>query len=143
MKTTMLVFLMGILSSGVIFADDFDKLEKKQKSIEAANPFASKKAVCINKTDSGVEIEVRWTFFSHGVYFSELPAAWSTAKGKYTVEAGVLKVVETERRQRAKKTPSDRTFDYKYKIIPGGFQYIHEVTPDSKHLYICKWSGKT
>ena len=123
---TLKLLLIGILVSGVCFADDFEKLEKKQKSIQAANPFANKKSVCTLVTEKGVELVFNWSFYSTGAYLTTIPAARGgmPKKGTYTVESGILKLEQGE--------ATGMKFNFKYKMVDGGYQYIHEVSPEKK-----------
>lgn len=106
-------------------ADEFDDLDKKARKAAQANPFANRQARCVSRTGD-LELTELWDFHGTGRHLRIVTDI--KLSGSYKVMGKVLTV----------KGDDGNSFDYKYKLVPGGFQYIHEHK-GKKMLFKCTW----
>ncbi|MBI3555225.1 MAG: hypothetical protein HY074_03040 [Deltaproteobacteria bacterium] len=125
-----IVSLISVFTLGgaVAAADDFAKLEKKQKAAETQNPFANRKVRCVTR-EGTLEMVENWEFLGTGSYVRKLSAG-ITLTGTYEVAGKILKINDS----------NGKKWDYKYKATPKGYQYIHENAGE-KSLYTCTWAA--
>ncbi len=129
------------------FADEFSDLKKKQIDVVSKDPFGNNKAFCQSITESGIKLTEKWSFFKTSPSkFIRFATATTSNMGTYSVTDDFLILNETKTMIGSKELPSEKSWKYKYKIKPGGFQYIHSYQHEGnekKVLYECIWAGSS